>query len=94
MKDTPETRDKIRKIIAKGANAEDLLKRLDPKFVELRELYRSNLVHSVRTKAGQDTISMDACRITALEDLYEGLYSEAKSGANAQKAATLLESEK
>ena len=93
MKDTPGTRDRLRGLIAKGAEAESLLKQLDPKFVQIRELYRGSLVQSIRSKAEDREIVLQACRIAALEDLYEQFYSEARTGARAQKAATELESE-
>jgi len=93
MNDT-ERRDKLDNAIFKGTQAENLLKRLDPKFVELRELYRGNLVHAVRMKSGEDSILMDAYRIAALEDLYESIYQDAVTGRKAQKEATLIEESK
>ncbi len=87
----PELEDKLRGLMIKGADAQALLQKLDPAFVELRERYRSNLVHSVRTKADQQTLLTDACRIAALEDLYQEFFNHAQSGARAQKMATQIE---
>lgn len=87
----PELEDKLRGLMIKGADAQALLKQLDPAFVELRERYRSDLVHSVRTKADQQTLMVDACRIAALEDLYQEFFNDAQSGARAQKMATEIE---
>ena len=93
MRDKTQVKDRLRGLIATGAEAEGLLKRLDPRFVALRERYRSSLVHSVRTGADEKEIVMGACRVAALEDLYEELYQDAKTGARATEMATQLESE-
>ena len=94
MKDTTETRLKLTQRMRQGQEAQSLLKKLDPKFVELRELYRGNLVHSVRTGAEMSAVYQEACRISALEDLYQTLYQEAVTGARAQDMATELEKAK
>jgi len=91
VKDTPEVRDRLQAAIGKGAEAHDLLRRLDPLFVALRERYRGNLVHSVRQSAEEREIILGASRIAALEDLYETIYQDAVTGARATKAATELE---
>ena len=93
MKDTPEKRDQLRTAIWAGEQAERLLKELDPKFVELKERYRSNLVNCVRTHAEDREIVLAASRVAALEDLYEEFYQTAVTGRRAQAAATKLESE-
>lgn len=92
MKDTPEVRERLQSAMVKGVEAQDTLKRLDPLFVALREQYRASLVYSVRQKASEKEIAMDACRIAALEDLYESIYQDAVTGSRAHKAATELES--
>ena len=93
MKDTPETRDRLIGQIAKGADARELLKQLDPKFVDLRERYRAELVGAVRSKADGEQIALIACRVTALEDLYESIYQDAVTGARAQEMANVMEAE-
>jgi len=91
MKDTPELRERLSTAIGKGVEAQDLLRRMDPLFVALRERYRAAMVHSVRQKAEEREIVLGAARITALEDLYESIYQDAVTGARATKAATELE---
>ncbi len=86
-----QTKEKLRAQIFEGENAKALLKQLDPRFVQIREQYRSDLVHSVRTKADEKAILMDACKIAALEDLYETIYQDAVTGARAQEKATQIE---
>lgn len=91
MVNREETKEKLRSKIFEGENAKALLKQLDPRFVKIREEYRSDLVHSVRTKADEKDILMDAFKIAALEDLYESIYQDALTGAMAQEKATQIE---
>ena len=93
MKDTPEIRDRLITLIGKGAEANILLQKLDPAFVELREHFRGKLVQSVRQNAQDREIIQNACLITALEEIYDVFYQDAATGARAQKAATQLEAE-
>jgi len=93
MRDSPEIRDKLADLIGKGADSHMLLQRLDPAFVELREYFRGNLVQSVRNKAEDREIVLEACKIAALEEIYNLFYQQAATGARAQKAATELENE-
>ena len=93
MKDSPEVRDRLHTLIGKGAEAQMLLKKLDPAFVQLREHFRGNLVQSVRQNAEDREIIQNACLITALEEIYNLFYQDAATGARAQKAATELENE-
>ncbi len=93
MKDTPEIRDRLASLIGSGVEAQGLLKKLDPAFVELREYFRGNLVQAVRNKAEDREIVLQACNIAALEEIYSLFYQKAVTGARAQQAATELESE-
>lgn len=93
MRDTPEIRDKLYSLIGAGADAQALLKGLDPAFVELREHFRGRLVQSVRQHKEDREIIQDACLIAALEEIYDFFYQQAATGARAQKAATELENE-
>ena len=94
MKNTPETKDRLLGLIGSGAEAQSLLKKLDPAFMALQERYRSGLVHAVRTNAGADGVYQEACKIAALDDLYETIRQDAVTGARAQKAADELEAAK
>lgn len=93
MKDTPETKDKLRGLINSGAQAESLLKKLDPLFVELRERNRASLVNAVKLES-MEAVYQEACQTAALENLYQLIYSKAVTGARAQKAADELEAAK
>lgn len=90
MKDTMEARDKLRGLIVTGADAQSLLKKLDPVFVELRERNRATLVAAVKGET-MEKVYQEACRVSALEDLYQVIYGKAVTGARAQKSADELE---
>jgi len=94
MKDTPEVREELRNRVARGVESLSALKALDGKFVSLREMYRSQLVSTVRNKAGNEEIVLGAVRIAALEDLYEDFYQDVVSGRKAEKMETQLEEAK
>jgi hypothetical protein len=94
MKDTPESKDRLLGLIGSGAEAQSLLRKLDPGFAELQNRYRSALVHAVRVNAGVDAVYQEACKLAALDDLYGVIRQDAVTGARAQKTANELEKAK
>jgi len=94
MKNTPESKDRLLGLISTGAEAQSLLRKLDPRFAELQGRYRGGLVHAVRTNAGVDAVYQEACKLAALDDLYGAIRQDAVTGARAQKAADELENAK
>ena len=91
MKDTPKLRDKLAGAMIEGENAERLLKELDPVFESLQGIYLDALTNSVRLNAEEREITLNACKITALDDLYANIRGKAVTGRRAQKTATILE---
>ena len=91
MKDTIELRDRLAGAIIEGENAEALLKQLDPVFEQMQQVYLQMLTDSVRQKAEDSEIVLNACKITALDDLYASIHGKAVTGRRAQKDATRLE---
>jgi hypothetical protein len=94
MKGTPESKDRLLGLIGSGAEAQALLKKLDPRFTDLQDRYRTGLVHAVRTNAGVDAVYQEACKLAALDDLYGVIRQDAVTGARAQKTADELEKAK
>jgi len=91
MKDTPETRDKLIGLIGAGADAQSLLRRIDPICEKVQDRLRTKLVSAVKEKAGVDEVYQVACQIAALDMVYESIRAEAVTGARAQKTADELE---
>ena len=93
MTDKAQKLDALRNAIFRGDQARAMIEQLDSRFEKIREDYRSGLVAAIRGKADDQEIRLLACRIASLEDLYEELYQQARTGARAQQAADEIERE-